>query len=127
MRLRELARDLIAFGSIPFLLLTVVRVSFLGRLYYPLELITGSLVLWGLSRVSPAEMRAGLGLVILVFVSAYYHELSFYIFGTMVYAGLVISLLYLGYGTARTAKGVVFGAVGAAAAFFLVRSVFHLS
>ncbi|MGE5307787.1 MAG: hypothetical protein ACM3OC_01725 [Deltaproteobacteria bacterium] len=127
MRLRDLARDLIAFGSIPFLLLTIVRVSFLGKPYYPLELIIGSLVFWALSLLSGAEMRAGLGFVMLVFVSAYYHEMSFYIFGTLVYAGLVVSLLYLGYGSGRTVKGVALGAASAAAAFFIVRSFFRLS
>jgi hypothetical protein len=119
-----LCRDLIAFGSIPFLVLTVIRVSMMRKPYYPMEFVIGSGLFFILMAVFRAEMRAGLGLMMLVFVSQYYHEALFAVFAGLVYCGMVFSLLYLGREGESVVKGIAAGAVSAAAGYFLARAFF---
>ena len=44
---KELARDFIALGSIPFLILTIVRVSVI-QIYYPMEFIISSILFFAI-------------------------------------------------------------------------------
>lgn len=115
----ELARDLIAFGSIPFLVLTVIRVSFMNKLYYPFEIIAGSAIFFILRAFSKAEMRAGISLILLVFVSLYYASTLFSVFAALIYFGIVRALFYLGKSRGQIIKGISFGLIGTAIAYRL--------
>lgn len=118
-RFMELARDLIAFGSIPFLVLTVIRVSFMNKLYYPFEIIAGSAIFFILRAFSKAEMRAGISLILLVFVSLYYASTLFSVFAALIYFGIVRALFYLGKSRGQIIKGISFGLIGTAIAYRL--------
>ena len=121
--LGELARDLISFGSIPFLVLTTARVSFIS-LYYTMQFIISSLLFFILRAVFKGDFRAGLGIILLGFTSIYYGSLVFFIFAMLVYAGIIFSLFYLKHGTQTIFKGVLLGAVSAVVGYFIVRLMF---
>src|SRR3989338_9127335 len=88
--LKEVARDLIALGGIPFLILTIVRV-FMLSVYYPMQFIISSAIFFVLRLIFKGDLHAGIGLILLLFVSLYYRNLLFTIFAVLVYIGIIVS------------------------------------
>lgn len=121
--LNELARDLIALGGIPFLILTIVRVSVI-KPYYPMQFIISSVVFFILKAVFGGTLRAGIGLILVVFTSLFYNSLLFATFASLVYIGLVISLFYLKEDKMKILKGVLLGGISTGAGYFIVRLIF---
>lgn len=121
--LKELARDLIALGSIPFLVLTLARVSVITA-YYPMQFIVSSTLFFILKMIFKAELHAGIGLILLTFISLFYHNALFNVFGVIVYAGVIISLFYLKRDRKLIVKGIILGIVSAAAGYIIVRRIF---
>ena len=80
--LKELARDLIAFGSIPFLILTITRVSVIAA-YYPIQFIISSVLFFILKAIFKADLRAGIGFILLTFVSIFYRSALFLVFALL--------------------------------------------
>jgi hypothetical protein len=121
--LDEFARDLIAFGSIPFLVITLARVSVLEP-YYPMQFVISSIPFFILIAVFKGSLRAGLALIMLIFISLHYASWLFAIFAALVYIGLLASLVYLKRGRIEILKGISFGAVSTGIGYFLVRLIF---
>jgi len=121
--LKELARDLIAFGSIPFLILTIVRVSVI-TIYYPMQFIISSALFFIAKAFFRGDLRAGIGFILLGFTSLYYGRLLFAAFALLVYIGLIISLFYLKKDTKEILIGILLGAVSAGIGYFIVRLIF---
>lgn len=114
----ELARDLVAFGSIPFLLLTVGRVAGMGL--YPLQFVFAALLFFISKAVFKADLRAGVGMVLLGLTSLYYGSWLFAFFALLVYSGLVYSLLYLGKDKKEVVKGIILGAISTGLAYIII-------
>jgi membrane-associated HD superfamily phosphohydrolase len=121
--LKEQARDLIALGSIAFLVLTVVRVSVITP-YYPMQFIIGSVLFFILKMIFKAELHAGIGFILLTFTSLFYRNVLFTIFALIVYAGIIISLLYLKRDKELILKGIFLGMVSAGIGYIVVRWIF---
>lgn len=119
----ELARDLIAFGSIPFLILTIVRVSVM-TIYYPMQFIISSAIFFLLRAVFKGNLHAGIGIILLGFTSLYYGRWLFAVFAFLVYVGIILSLFRLKKGTQEIAKGIMLGVVSALAGYFIVKHIF---
>lgn len=120
---KELARDFIAFGSIPFLVITIARVSVI-TVYYPMQFIIGSILFFILRAIFGGSLHAGLGLLLIVFISLFYKSWLFAIFAIFIYTGMIISLFYLKWGRAQILKGILLGAVSTAVTYFIVRIIF---
>ncbi len=114
----ELVRDLVAFGSIPFLLLTVGRVAGMGL--YPLQFIFAAVLFFISKAVFKADLRAGVGAVLLGLTSLYYGSWLFAFFALLVYSGLVYSLLYLGKNKKEVVKGIILGAISTGLAYIII-------
>lgn len=121
--LDEIARDVVALGGIPFLIITIARVSVMEP-YYPMQFIIGSLVFLALRAVFKAEIHAGVGLILVVFTSIFYKSLLFFIFALVIYAGIISSLVYFKESNRAIAKGIFFGLIGAATGYILVRTAY---
>ena len=121
--IKDLARDLIALGGVPFLVLTIARVS-MGPAYYPLEFIVSAALFFILKMIFKAESHAGIGVILLIFTSIYYNHVLFTVFALIVYIGIVISLFYLKKNRAEILKGILLGLVSAGIGYFTVRSIF---
>lgn len=121
--LKELARDLIAFGSIPFLFLTIARVSVITA-YYPMQFVISSTVFFILKMIFKAELRAGIGFILLGFISLYYRNMLFAVFALVVYIGIIVSLFYLKRDKREILKGILLGLISAGIGYFIVRSIF---
>lgn len=121
--LKEQARDLIAFGSIPFLVLSVARVSVITA-YYPVQFILSSILFFILKIIFKAELHAGIGFILLTFISLFYHNLLFIIFALIVYAGIIISLFYLKRDRIMILKGISLGMISTGIGYIIVRLIF---
>jgi len=119
----EFTRDLIAFGSIPFLVITITRVSVM-TIYYPMQFIVSSILFFILKYIFKANLRAGIGLILLTFTSIYYNHLLFTIFALIVYIGLIAALFYLKRNKKDVLKGILLGVLSAIIAYFIVRLAF---
>jgi uncharacterized membrane protein YqjE len=122
--LDELARDLVALGGIPFLILTIVRVS-VTKPYYPMQFIISSIVFFILKAVFGGTLRAGIGLILLVFTSLFYNSWLFAIFALLIYTGLIISSFYLKEEKKEILKGILLGGISTAIGYLTVRLLFY--
>ena len=121
--LNEFARDLIAFGSIPFLILTIARVSVLSA-YYPMQFIISSTIFFVLRAIFRGDLRVGIGFILLLFVSLYYGSLLFAIFALFVYIGIIFSSFYLNRDRKEILRGILLGGISAGMGYLIVRSIF---
>lgn len=121
--LNGLARDLVALGGIPFLLLTIVRVS-VSPLYYPMQFIISSSIFFILKALFGGKLHAGIASILTVFISLYYKSWLFAVFASLVYIAIIISLFYLGTPKKELVKGILFGAISTIGGYFIVRIIF---
>lgn len=124
---KELARDFIALGGIPFYLLVVARLTLPPIDWtYMLQFVFAAIVftLFTIAFRFKIEVHAGLGIILLVLISLYYKNMFFTIFAVLVYIILVSSLFYLKAGKARIWKGILIGLVSIAVGYFAANLVF---
>lgn len=112
--IKETARDLIAFGSIPFFILVLVRVLLLSKPVYFYQFIVAGVIFLILTILFRSNLYSGLSLIVLFFTCLYYQEIKFTIFGSLVYLGLLASLFYLKEKKERIFKGIFFGVLSSA-------------
>lgn len=122
-RIEEVARDLIAFGGLPFLIITIIRVS-TGQAYYPMQFIIGSVVFFILRFFLKADLRSGLAFVLCVFTSLFYNHTLFTIFAIFIYIGIIASLFYLKHRRNEILTGIILGLISTAISYFIVKIVF---
>lgn len=120
--LKEQARDLIAFGSIPFLVLTIARVSVMD-FYYPMQFVLSSSLFFILRLIFKGDSRAGISFILLVFTSLYYGSLLFAVFAVLVFAGVVVSLLYLQKEKRDVFAGALLGMFSAGIGYAIVKLI----
>jgi hypothetical protein len=121
--IEELARDLIALAGIPFFVITIVRVSVLSP-YYPMQFIISSGLFFILRVVFKADLRAGIGLILVVFTSMFYNHWLFTSFAILLYIGIVVSLFYFKITKRQIFKGILLGGISASIGYFIVRLIF---
>lgn len=121
--IKEVARDLVALGGVPFLVLTVARVS-MGPVYYPLEFIISSILFFVSKMIFKAESHAGIGIILLIFTSIYYNHIFFTVFALIIYTGIVFSLFYLKKNKREILKGILLGLISAGIGYFTITSIF---
>ena len=124
--LKELARDLIALGGIPFLIIVIVRTSLLDKWYYPMQFVVGALIFFLLMFLFRANLYSGIGLIILVFTSLYYGDLQFTIPAIFFYLVLIGALFYLKEKRSMIIKGILFGIISSLISYYLVNLFFRI-
>ena len=117
---REIARDLIALGGLPFYFLVVVRTTVGMYEDFISRLIISIIALYLLCRFSPdADKHIARGFILAVFTSLHYEHVPFAIFAFIVWVIMVYALYYLKASARQIFTGVAFGVVSAAVGYFL--------
>lgn len=122
--LREIARDIIALGSPVFFIFILIRVSIAQDQVYLSQFIFSGIIFLILMFILKSSIYSGLGLVALIFTSIFYNYLPYTIFGSLVYIGLIFSLIYLKKDKQEVFKGFLFGLISSAIGYYLVRFIF---
>lgn len=122
---KEIPRDLIALGGLPFFILIIGRVWMLDKSYYPFQFILGGIIFLSLIFLFKSNMNSGLGLIALVFTILYYNHLKFSIFAIFIYFLLILSLVYLKKNKKEILKGILFGAVSSIISYYSIGFLFN--
>ncbi len=114
----EIARDIIALGSIPFYIIVVVR-AVIGK-FSPfvnqLVIALGVLILLSLI-VKHTDQHIARGFVLFAFISAYYKSTTFTVFSFILWGCMIYSSRILKTNPKRVFRGVILGVVTAAIAY----------
>lgn len=122
--LKEIARDIIALGGIPFFSIVVIRIWLLDTPAYLSQfLIAGSLFLIA-TFLLKSSFYSGLSLISLFFTALVYADLRYTLFGSFVYLLLLGSLFYLNYNKKNIILGVILGAVTTVIGYYIVEFIF---
>ena len=110
--LKEIARDLLALGSIPFYFLVVIR-AIIGRDYaFLYEMIIAAAIIFILNFIIiDANMYIARSFVVLVFTSLFYKETVFTVFAAVIWILLLISAFYSKRKFGSIIRGVLIGAI----------------
>jgi hypothetical protein len=121
---KELARDFIALGGIPLFLLTLARVLMLENTNYFLQYFFAGLIFLTLTLIFKQDYYSGLALIVGVFLSNYYQDLTFTIFAILIYITLIISLIYIERERKEIIKGILFGAISIIISLGILKFIF---
>lgn len=118
--LKEISRDLLALGSIPFYFLVIIRAIIGNYNIFVYQLGIAAIVIFILNFIiKGSNLHIARSLVILVFTSIFYREELFAIFAGIVWILMLLSAYYLKRRIAPIFRGVVIGAIGAIIAYYL--------
>ena len=109
----ELARDVIALGSIIFFILVVIRIWLLNDQAYLFQITIAGVLFIILALFFKSSIYSGLALIVLFRTSSYYNDVRYTIFATLAYIGLLYSLIYLNKSKKKILLGIVLGLVSA--------------
>jgi hypothetical protein len=116
---KEISRDVLAFGSIVFYVLVVVRA--LIKPYRPFvdSLVVAILVLIILTVfIKNYDAYIARGLVLAFFTSVFYQDILFTAFAIFLFFGLIFSSYYIGTEKSKIFKGLILGAVSVAVGYY---------
>jgi len=117
--LKELARDFLALGSIPFFILVLMRLFILNQPIYFAQFVFSGIIFFLFMIFLKSNLYSGLGLVMLIFTSLHYADIKFTILAILVYIGLLCSLVYLKKDIKNVIKGILFGIVSAVVGYYI--------
>jgi hypothetical protein len=121
---KEIARDLIALGGIPFFILVIVRVFILPDYHYIFQFVFGGILFFILNFLFKSNNHSGLGIILLFFVSKHYGDIKFTILASIMYLLLIVSLFYLKEDKIKVFKGIFFGTISIIISYFLTGLIF---
>ena len=117
---KEVARDCIALGSVPFYLIVVVRTIVGGFKEITSQLVIGILVLVALSfLIKGGDMYAARGFALWMFTSLVYRHNLYTVFAFLLWIFLIYSSYYLKIKKNSIIKGVSLGVVSALMGYYL--------
>ena len=117
--LKEIARDLLALGSIPFYFLVVIR-AIIGNynLFVYQMLIAAAAIFILYFVIKDSSMRIARALVALVFTSLFYKEMIFTVFASLIWILLLVSAYYLKRKIGSILRGIIIGLLGSLIGYY---------
>lgn len=117
---KEVARDLVALGSLPFYAIVLVRAVIGESQTFILHLLVAFLIIMILQYFVNSNLHVARALVLVVFTGAFYQKTLFFIFALFLYILIIVSADYLGEKRSRLLNGIILGAIGSAIPYFWV-------
>jgi hypothetical protein len=117
---KEVARDILALGSIPFYFIVVIRAIIGKYLPFVYELVIAFTLLFILSRFIKFDQYLSRGLVLVVFTSLFYKEYLFTTFAFVLWFLIIYSSRCLNKETKEIIRGIVLGVIVSAVSYYLV-------
>tara|TARA_Y100000310_G_scaffold129409_1_gene128535 strand:+ start:171 stop:548 length:378 start_codon:yes stop_codon:yes gene_type:complete len=117
---KEIARDLIALGSIPFYILVIAR-SLIGDYYLFFYQLIIALILLFLVNIIFKNFNQHLSraFVLVVFTIIFYKQLIYTVFAVIVFLFLLVSLVYLKIDKKEISFGLVLGVISSLIGYYL--------
>ncbi|MBI1936095.1 hypothetical protein HYS31_06660 [Candidatus Woesearchaeota archaeon] len=117
--LKEVARDLLALGSIPFYFLVVIR-SIIGKyeLFVYQMLISAIAILILCFVIKDSNMHVARSLVILVFTGVFYKDSLFIVFASLIWLLILASAYVLRKKFSPIIRGIIIGFLSVLAGYY---------
>ena len=117
--LKEIARDLFAFGSIPFYFLVIIR-AIIGKYnVFVYQMAIGAIAVFILYfLIKDSSMHTARLLVIVVFTSLFYKAVPYAIFAALIWVLLLVSVYYIKRKIGYVIRGLIIGAVSSLAGYY---------
>ena len=122
--IKDLARDLIALGSPIFFIVVLARVSILSNLEYLSQFIIAGVLFYSLAILIKTNKKAGMGVILLVFLTIYYNNFRFTWFARILFILFIAALWYLKVEKLDLAKSIALGSISAGASYYAVQFLF---
>ncbi len=118
--MKELARDIIALGSIPFYFIVFIR-AVIGKFEpFIIQIIIAAIMIFILAKIiANSNMHVARSIVLFAFVSLYYKNTTFTFFAFLLLAALLFSAKYLKFKTMQIFNGAIIGIVSSIVAYYL--------
>ena len=119
-------RDFISLGGIPFFLLVLLRVVILDNISYLLEFILAGVLFLILFFIFRPNYYSGLSLIVVFFLSIYYDDFRFTIFGIIAYFLLLASLFFLKEDKKKVLIGAFLGLICSGISYVVISNFFSI-
>ena len=117
--LKEIARDLLALGSIPFYFLVIIRAVIGKYNVFVYQMLIAAVVIFILCFIiKNSSMHTARAFVIVVFTSLFYKETLFTFFAGLIWVLLLVSAYYLKRSLGFALRGVLIGIIGSLAGYY---------
>ena len=111
--IKETARDLLAFGSIPFYFLVVVRAVIGKYNVFVYQMIIAAIVILILYFIiKDSNLHIARAFAIIVFTSIFYNAMLYTFFAVLVWILLLVSAYYLKRKISPILRGIIIGLLG---------------
>ena len=121
---KEVARDIMALGSIPFFLIVIVRIIILENPEYLFQIVFAGIFFLPLYAIFKSSLHLGLGLILVAFLSLYYQENLFTAMAIILYLGMIISATYIKIEKKKIIQGIIFGLISTTASYLAALWIF---
>ena len=117
--LKETARDLFAFGSVPFYFLVVVR-AIIGKYnVFVYQMVIAAIVILILYFIiKDSNLHIARAFAIIVFTSIFYKAMLYTFFAVLVWILLLVSAYYLKRKISPILRGVIIGLLGSVIGYY---------
>lgn len=116
---KEIARDILALGSIPFYFIVIVRAIVGDYAPFIYQLVFALLALFLLCEMNKkANQHIARGLILAVFTSLFYKDTIYTVFAFALLIAMIFSLHYLKTDKKEILNGLIFGAISSAVSYY---------
>ncbi len=118
--LKEIARDLLALGSIPFYFLVIVRAVIGKYNLFVYQMLIAAIVIFVLYFIiKDSNMHIARASPSLIFTSIFYKEVLYTFFASLIFVLMLISAYYVKGKISSVIRGVIIGAVSSLAGYYI--------
>ena len=117
---KEIARDLMAFGSIPFYFIVLIR-SLIGEyLIFVYQLLIAIIILIISSYIiKDTDHHIARAFVIVVFTSIFYNDIPYTIFAALLWITMIAAAFYITLEKKSIYKGIILGIIATVISYYL--------
>ena len=116
---KEIARDLLALGSIPFYFLVVIRAVIGKYNIFVYQLLIAAIAIFIFYFIiKNSNLHVARSFAALIFVSLFYKEMIFTVFASLVWFLLLVSAYYLKRNIGSVFRGVVIGGISSLIGYY---------
>ena len=117
---KEIARDCLALGSIPFYFIVAVRAVIGKYMLFVYQMLISVVVLFILYRlIKNSNMHVARSFILVAFTSIFYNDVYYTIFASLLWMFIVLSAFYLKKKNKEIWLGVLFGAISFLTGYFI--------
>ena len=117
--LNEFARDLLAFGSVPFYFLVVIR-AIIGKYNsFTYQMVIAAIAIFILYFIiKNSNLHVARSLAAAVFTSIFYNDMLYTFFAGLIWILLLVSAYYLKRKTSPILRGVIIGVISSLVGYY---------